>query len=138
MDPEEFIFDEWRDVADYSQLLYGNMSKIWMNSQYGKAYFGPEGGEKPEQKPKVDRMRIIMPNTPAWDHITETVQFCGLDMKGSITISTEEFEQVSAEEWDQIEVWANDIPNLNVDEILKNKLLHVYTVPAVITTLERT
>ena len=60
----------------------------------------------------------------------------GIDLSEGVSLTRKDFDEMSAEEWndlgDLIDAW----PNLEVNEILPGKLSYLYSDRAVITTLE--
>ena len=60
----------------------------------------------------------------------------GVILKEGVTITREEFHQMSYSEWKEFEQWVEFVPNLVSEEILDRQLLWIYDKVPVITSME--
>lgn len=123
--------DDTRDPFTYH--FYGRQSgKSRFQSEYEGAWDYQKGGSYStytEYDGKPVDIRIVK-DLPA-SYIDG-----GIVLKAGVTITNVDQYEMSVKEWQSLEAWAQTMPNLKVDEILENRMLWLYNVPPVITSME--
>lgn len=59
----------------------------------------------------------------------------GLVLKSGVTVSRNEFAEMDYHDWKEFEKLVQGIPNIVCDEIVNQKMLWIYDVPPVITSM---
>lgn len=60
----------------------------------------------------------------------------GIVLKETVTITWEDFQIMSHEEWRQLEIWAESMSNIVCEELIERKLLYIWDAIPCITSLE--